>query len=80
VNRQFPADFPDVTAHLDELRGDVCRLDHGSHGSHGFGPLCRQYQSQISLSPGSSIRTGSGSYSINLNLFSMTRGTLSNLI
>lgn len=33
---------------LDELRGDVCRLDHGGHRSRGFGPLCRQYQSQIS--------------------------------
>jgi transposase InsO family protein len=33
---------------LDELRGDVCRLDHGSERSHGVGPLCRQYQSQIS--------------------------------
>ncbi len=33
---------------LDELRGDVRRLDHGWHRSRGFGPLCRQYQSQIS--------------------------------
>jgi transposase len=33
---------------LDELRGDVCRLDHGWHRSRGVGPLCRQYQSQIS--------------------------------
>jgi transposase InsO family protein len=33
---------------LDELRGDVYRLDHGSERSRGFGPLCRQYQSQIS--------------------------------
>lgn len=33
---------------LDELRGDVCRLDHGWHRSRGFGPLCRQYQSQVS--------------------------------
>ena len=33
---------------LDELGGDVCRLDHGWHRSRGFGPLCRPYQSQIS--------------------------------
>ena len=33
---------------LDELRGDVCRLDHGSERSRGFGSLYRQYQSQIS--------------------------------
>ena len=33
---------------LDELRGDVCRLDHGRQRSRGVGPLCRHYQSQIS--------------------------------
>ena len=33
---------------LDELRGEVCRLDHGWHRSRGFGLLCRQYQSQVS--------------------------------
>ena len=33
---------------LDELRGDVCLLDHGWHRSRGFGPLCRRYQSQVS--------------------------------
>ena len=33
---------------LEELRGDVCRLDHGFERSHGFGPLYRQYQSQVS--------------------------------
>ena len=33
---------------LDELRGDVCRLDHGSERSRGVGSLYRQYQSQVS--------------------------------
>jgi transposase InsO family protein len=33
---------------LDELRGDVYRLDHGSERSHGVGSLYRQYQSHIS--------------------------------
>jgi hypothetical protein len=33
---------------LDELRGEVCRLDHGSERSHGVGSLYRQYQNQIS--------------------------------
>ena len=33
---------------LDELRGDVCRLDHGSERSRGVGSLYRQYQNQIS--------------------------------
>ena len=33
---------------LDELHGEVCRLDHGWHRSHGVGTLYRQYQSQIS--------------------------------
>jgi hypothetical protein len=33
---------------LDELRGDVCRLEHGCQRSRGVGPLYRQYQSQIS--------------------------------
>ena len=33
---------------LDELRGDVCRLEHGGQRSRGVGELYRQYQSQIS--------------------------------
>jgi transposase InsO family protein len=33
---------------LDELRGDVWRLDHGWQRSRGVGPLYRQYQSRIS--------------------------------
>ncbi len=37
-----------VPLNLDELRGQVCRLDHGGQRSHGTGELYRQYQSQIS--------------------------------
>jgi hypothetical protein len=33
---------------LDELRGDLCRLDHGCQRSRGTGELYRQHQSQIS--------------------------------
>lgn len=33
---------------LDELRGDLCRLEHGSERSRGTGELYRQCQSQIS--------------------------------
>ena len=33
---------------LDELRGEVCRLQHGCQRSRGVGQLYRQYQSQIS--------------------------------
>ena len=33
---------------LDELRGDVCRLEHGSERSRGTGEFYRQHQSQIS--------------------------------
>ena len=32
----------------DELRGQVCRLEHGRQRSRGVGPLYRQYHSQIS--------------------------------
>lgn len=37
-----------VPLHLDELRGDVGRLEHGGQRSRGVGQLYRQYQSQIS--------------------------------
>jgi len=33
---------------LDELRGHICRLQHGRQRSQGVGKLYRQYQSQIS--------------------------------
>jgi len=33
---------------LDELRGHLCRLEHGRRRSRGVGQLYRQYQSQIS--------------------------------
>jgi len=37
-----------IPLNLDELRGEVCRLQHGRQRSRGVGSLCRQYQSQIS--------------------------------
>ena len=48
-----PACFPPgpkkvVPLDLDELRGDLCRLEHGGQRSLGTGELYRQHQSQIS--------------------------------
>jgi transposase InsO family protein len=37
-----------VPLNLDELRGDVCRLEHGCQRSRGVGQLYRQHQGQIS--------------------------------
>jgi len=37
-----------VPLNLDELRGAVCRLEHGGQRSRGVGLLYRQYQSRIS--------------------------------
>ena len=37
-----------IPLNLDELRGQVCRLEHGGQRSRGVGPLYRQYHSQIS--------------------------------
>jgi len=37
-----------IPLNLDELRGQVCRLEHGRQRSRGVGPLYRQYHSQIS--------------------------------
>jgi transposase InsO family protein len=37
-----------IPLNLDELRGDVCCLQHGRQRSRGVGQLYRQYQSQIS--------------------------------
>jgi len=37
-----------IPLNLDELRGQVCRLEHGCQRSRGVGPLYRQHQSQIS--------------------------------
>ena len=37
-----------VPLNLDELRGRVCRLEHGRQRSRGVGELYRQYQRQIS--------------------------------
>lgn len=49
----WPALFPSgpkkvAPLNLDELRGCVCRLEHGRQRSRGVGMLYRQYQSQIS--------------------------------